>query len=384
MPRQRTRPLRLIVAGALVAAGACGEHRQPTAPLVPSDAPSEANAGGGSQVKVKKFQLSSNTLRIDGPGVTATVEIGNPGVAIQSGISVRGEIAQPAARRRAFDVPTQCLPGDDPGFLSTGSCSMNIPATASNTAAGVGALAPGSAEFIVRVLQTTGGTEVELATKSTTVNLVATPSITSLTLASTTLAIDGPGTTWTATLQNPAKSLQGVLLQGYIVQTTTTGTTRRAAGGLQVSCGSATGVLSPGTCTINFGTSASNAGSGNGTLTPGAATFELNMIQSGNPSTTLDVKTVPITLVSSSPVISSLSLDATTLVIGGSSVDYTVQLQNAGFPQTPVSLQGEIVQGECQKGCGRLPSRRRRRLREPPDDHDEQLHHAADRDCSRR
>ena len=347
MLRQRRSPLRLIVAGALVAVGACGDQRQTTAPLAPSEAPSEANAGGGTRVKLKSLQLSANTLRIDGPGVTAAVEIGNPGLAIQSGISIRAEIAQPAARHRAFDVPTQCLPGDTPGFLPTGNCSMNIPATASNGAPGIGAFAPGAAEFIVRVLQTTGGTEVELATKSVTVNLVSTPAIASLTLASTTLAIDGPGTTWTASLQNPAKSLQGVLLQGYIVQ----GTTRRAAGGLQVSCGSATGVLPPGTCTINFATSASNAGSGTGALTPGAATFELNMIQSGAPSTTLDTKTVGITLVSSSPVISSLALDATTLVIGAS-VDYTVQLQNPGFQLDQIYLQGEMVQGSVTKGAG--------------------------------
>jgi hypothetical protein len=213
-----------MAAVALVAAGACGDQRSPTVPLAASDAPSEIQAGNGKTVKLKSLQLSANTLRIDGPAVTAAIVIGNPNVAYQSGISVRADIAQPAARRRAFNVPTQCLPGDTPGFLPNGECSMSIPATASNGPDGpngVGTLIPGSAEFIVSVIQTTGGTEVELATKSVTVNLVATPSISALTLASTTLAIDGPAVNYTATLQNPAKSLQGVALQGYIVLGTT-------------------------------------------------------------------------------------------------------------------------------------------------------------------
>jgi hypothetical protein len=340
-----------MVAAALVAAGACGDQRTPTVPLAASDAPSEIQSGNGKTVKLKSLQLSANTLRIDGPAVTAAIVIGNPNVAYQSGISVRADIAQPAARRRAFDVPTQCLPGDPPGFLANGECSMSITATASNGPDGpngVGTLVPGSAEFVVSVIQTTNGTEVELATKSVTVNLVATPSITALTLASTTLAIDGPGTTYMATLQNPAKSLQSVALQGYIVQ----GTTRRAAGGVQVMCGSNTGVLPPGTCTINFATSASNAGSGTGTLAPGAARFELSLFQVVNGvSTTFDTESVDITLVSSSPIISSLALDATSIVIG-SGTDYTVQLQNPGFPQTDIILQGEMVQGSVVKGAG--------------------------------
>jgi hypothetical protein len=351
MLRQRRSSLRLMAAAALVTAGACGDQRTPTVPLAASDAPSLVQAGGGKSVKVKQVQLSTNTLRIDGPGITASVVIGNPGAAIQSGISVRGEIAQPAARRRAFDVPTQCLPGDPPGFLASSECSMSIQATARNGADGpdgVGTLVPGSALFVVTVIQTTDGTEVELATKSVTVNLVATPSIATLTLASTTLAIDGTGTGYTATLQNPAKSLQSVALQGYIVQ----GTTRRAAGGVQVMCGSNTGVLPPGTCTINFATSASNAGSGAGTLVPGAAKFELNLFQVVNGvSTTFDTKLVDITLLPNTPFISSLVLDNTSIVLG-SGVDYTVQLLNYGPPQSDILLQGEMVQGSVVKGAG--------------------------------
>jgi hypothetical protein len=349
MLRQRRSPFRLMAAAALVAASACGDQRTPTVPLAASDAPSLVQAGGGRAVKVKQFQLSTNTLRIDGPAVTASVFIANPGAAIESGISVRGEIVQPAARRRAFDVPAQCLPGDPPGFLASSDCSMSIQATARNGAdgpEGVGTLVPGSALFVVSVIQTTNGTEAELATKNTTVNLVATPGITTLTLASTTLAIDGPAVNYTTVLQNPAKSLQGVALQGTIVQ----GTTRRAAGGVQVTCGSNIGVFPPGTCTINFATSASSVGTG--TLSPGPATFELKLFQvTGGTSTTLDTKTVDITLVSNLPFFSSLTLDATSITIG-TSVDYTVELQNYGAPKSDILVQGEMVQGAIVKGAG--------------------------------
>ena len=363
MLRQRRSPFRLIVAAALVAAGACGDQRAPTVPLAASDAPSEiSSGGGGTRVKLKSLQLSANTLRIDGPAVTAALTLGNPGLAYQAGISLRAEVVQGAVTRRAFDVPTQCLPGDAAGFLPNGECSMSVPASVSNSATGVGTLAPGSAEFVVHVLNATDAGEVELATKSVTVNLVATPSISALSLASTTLAIDGPLTNYTATLQNPAKSLQGVALQGTIVQ----GTTRRAAGGVQVTCGSNIGVLPPGTCTINFAAVVSSIGTG--TLSPGPATFELSLFQiAGGVQTTFDTESVAITLVSSSPVISSLVLDATSLVIGGASVNYTVQLQNFGFPASNIALQGEIVQGavlrgaggfsvDCGAGLGKLPT----------------------------
>jgi hypothetical protein len=346
MLRQRRSPHHLIVAAALVAVSACGDHRGPSSPLVPSDSPS-AIAGGASKVKLKTLQLSANTLRIDGPGETAALTIGNSGQAIQSGISVRAEVVQGAASRLALDVPTQCLPGDPPGFLSTGECAMSVPFTVSNSTTGSGTLVPGAAVFVMHVLQTSSGT-VELATKSVNVTLVSSPSITSLTLVSTTLAIGGPSTGWTATMQNPAKSLQNMVLQGAIVQ----GPAIRTTGALQVSCGSAPGVLPPGTCTISSSAGAANSNAGLGTLVPGPAQFQLSLIQG---QTTIDMKSVAVTLVSSTPSISSLVLDATSIVIG-SGVEYTVQLQNPGFPQSDIILQGEMVQetenGTVVKGAG--------------------------------
>jgi hypothetical protein len=350
MSSQSRIPTRLFVAGALAVSVACSDHRPPTAPAaVPGD-PSMLQ-GGNTRVKVKTLQLSANTLRIDGPGVSAQVSLANSGPAFQSGISLQAQIVQGSNWRVAADVPTQCNPGDSPGFLPTGPCDMTVAAAASNTAVGVGTLVPGAAVFLLRVLQADPTGAIELATKSVNVNLVATPGITSLTLASTTLPIDGPSINYTAVLNNPANTLQGVILQGIVVQ----GTTTRAAGGLSVSCGSALGVLPPGTCTVNFTVTASNSTGGSGTLVPGAATFQLSLIQSGT-NTTFDTKSVAVTLISSTPTITSLVLQSTSLVIGGASVNYTVQIQNPGFPLTDIILQGEIDQtttsGTVAKGAG--------------------------------
>jgi hypothetical protein len=340
----------VIIAGVLAATIACHDHRVPTAPQPGADA---AFAAAGNRVKVKMFQLSSNTLRIDGPGVTATVSLGNPGTAIPSGVSIRADIVQGAVTRQAANVPTQCLPGDDPGFLPNGNCEMSLGATVSNASAGSGTLVPGAAVFVLRAIQTVSGTATELASKSVDVNLVSTPGITGLTLSSTTLAIDGPGAGYTATLLNPASTLQGVVLQGVLLQ----GTTTRAAGGLSVTCGSAIGVLPPGTCTINFSASASTSADGTGALIPGPAVFELSLIQSnGGTATTFDTRSVGVTLTSSAPTITSLVLESTSIVIGGARVGYTVQVQNPGFPVSDVSMQGDIVQvsatGTVTKSAG--------------------------------
>jgi hypothetical protein len=345
---------RLITAGLLTATVACTERPAPTAANPPTTAVFAAGVNG--KVKVKTFQLSANTLRIDGPAVTGDASIGNSGPAIPSGVSIQAVITQGAATREAANAPIVCAGSPaDVGKLQTGNCDVTFNAKASNATPGNGTLVAGSATLVLRVIQTINATETELATKSILVNLVATPRITTLSLASTTLAIDGPATSYTATLQNPANSLQGVLLQGSILQDL--GPVRRAAGGTQVNCGSGVGVFPPGTCTITFSAAASMSGSGNGTLAPGAAIFELQLIQtSGGTSTTFDTKTIAITLVSSSPKIVSVALQSTTLVIGGASVDYTARLQNPGFPVTDVLLQGELDQdqtgGTVSKGAG--------------------------------
>jgi hypothetical protein len=347
MQLQRSATLGLLLAG--LAFGACTDQSQPTAVPDGVDAAVSAAASPNSQkVSVKKMQLSVNTLRIDGPSVSGDVTIGNTGLAIPSGVVVRAEIIQGATSRRALNTPTQCSPAPgDAGKLPTGTCEMTFNASASNSAPGTGSLAPGSATFVLHVIQTSGTGDTELASKSLLVNLVATPGM-SVTLAPTTLLIDGAAATATAVIQNPANSLQGVLLQGWIVQ----GQTRRAAGGIVVSCGSNAGVLPPGTCTMNVSASASNSAAGTGTLVAGAATFELDLLQtSGSTSTTFDVETVAITLtVPVSTSIRNISIDPQ-FVIGVAS-RYTVVLENTGSALTNVALESAISQGAARRFAG--------------------------------
>lgn len=354
MFRQRRYPAGLLVSVAFLSAVACSDNRAPTALLAPSDRPATAQ-GPAARAKIQKLQLATNTLRIDGPAVSASIVIANNSPTAQTGFSVRMDVVQSGASRQAANLPLQCQPGDAPGFLPSGNCQMTVATTTSNAAPGSGTLVPGAGVLVMRLLQTVDGVQTELSVRSVDVNLVATPTVASLALSSTTLAIDGPSISWTATLQNPTKSLQGVALQGTIVQTLQ-GTTRRASGGTLVGCGSAFGVLPVGACTVTFSAMASNTGSGSGTLVPGAAVFELQMIQTDNGVTTvLDTRTVAVTLVSSTPAISSLVLTTTSLVIG-TSTSYTVVIQNPGFPMSGVGMQGEMIQttgnGTVVKGAG--------------------------------
>ena len=52
------------------------------------------------KVKVKTLQLSSNTLRINGPSVSGNVTIGNSGLAIPTNVVVRADITQGGRREK--------------------------------------------------------------------------------------------------------------------------------------------------------------------------------------------------------------------------------------------------------------------------------------------
>jgi hypothetical protein len=341
MPSQR-RSARLLLLASL-AAGACTEQTLPTAiPDGANAAVTQAAGPNAQKVKVKSMQLSSNTLRINGPSVSGQVSIGNSGLAIPNNVVVRAEIIQGASSRQAVDTPTQCSGAvGDPGKLPTGSCDMTFSAAASNLAQGNGpGLVPGAATFILRVIQTSDAGDTELASKSLLVNLVAIPSIASLTIAPNVLTIEGPAATYTATLQNPANSLQGVSLQGWVVQ----GSTRRAAGGTLVTCSSA-GVLPAGACSMSSLASASNLGVSTPSFVAGGATFVLHLRQtSGGVTTILDSAVVGITL--TRPIISLLTLASPTVEINGAPGDYTVKIVNEGVPLSDVLLQGELVQNQ--------------------------------------
>lgn len=337
---------------ACVAAGACTERTLPTDVAEGLNAAVTAAAGANNQkVKVKTLQLSSNTLRIDGPSVSGNVTIGNSGLAIPNDVVVRAEITQSGASRQAVNTPAQCSsPPGDAGKLPTGSCDMTFTASSSNSAPGSGTLSAGSATFTLHVIQTSNAGDTELASKSLLVNLAVTPSMT-VTIAPTTLLIDGAAATASAVIQNPANSLQGVLVQGWIVQGDASNQIRRAAGGSLVTCGSNVGLLTPGMCTMTIPAVASNAGSGTGLLVAGPATFELDLIQtSGSANTTLDVETVPITLVATPASIGGVRLSRDFAL--GSVTGITAILQNTGPALQGLVFRSAISQGTARRETG--------------------------------
>ena len=355
---------RYLLVLASLAAAACSDRTQVTNPLIPGGGSRAAAAPpNGSKVKVKQFQLSSNTLNVEGPSVTGNVSIGNSGGPIDN-VAVRGQIVQGAASRIAVTAQLTCA--GNPGTLPNGTCTMNFTAAASNSADGSGTLVPGAAVFVLDVVQDPAGAATVLASKSLNVNLVGAVAITSLALQSTTLVIDGASVGWTATLNNPGGSLNNVILQGEILQ----GTAEKGAGGLSVVCGSAIGVLPPGTCTVSSTATASNSAGGSGVLAPGAASFRLQLIESnGSTSTVLDTKTIAITLVAAHVGITSVSANPVTFAIDGPATTVTVVLENTNAgPVTDLQINETLVQEEwgasraagtavvsCGAGPGVLP-----------------------------
>jgi hypothetical protein len=117
----------------------------------------------------------------------------------------------------------------------------------------------------------------------------------SIDLSSTTLVIDGPVVSYTATINNAVEPLSGVSLQGWIEQ----GAASRAASGTSVRCdGVPDGELPLGSCNFDYTTRAQNTGAGSGSLVPGAATarFELLLDEPGGGSVVLREIEIPVTL----------------------------------------------------------------------------------------
>ena len=178
--------------------------------------------------------------------------------------------------------------------------------------------------------------------------------ITDLSLASTTLAINGLATTYTATIEydGPAKALLGITAQAYIRQ----GSVTAAAGGTLVGCiPSLPGVVPQGTCTYSFTTSASNTTtSGPGAfLIPGPATFELGLYQrSGGTTTKLASRSVAVTLVPNRPYIESVTLQTTNLFVGVP-MPFTITFRNpTATTQSALTFNGSFTQGALSHPAG--------------------------------
>ena len=85
------------------------------------------------QGKVKSFQLSAHTLRINRAAVMADMSIGNSVPAIPSGVSIRAVITQGTASREAANVPLVCVGNPaDVGKVTTGNDVASLSAKASN------------------------------------------------------------------------------------------------------------------------------------------------------------------------------------------------------------------------------------------------------------
>jgi hypothetical protein len=185
--------------------------------------------------------------------------------------------------------------------------------------------------------------------------------ISALTLSRDSAFINGPAVPYTATLSNPGGTLSGVAIQGWIVQ----GSLRHGANGTLINCGSGSGVLPSGTCTVSFSYAASNGLSGAGTLVPGAATLELDL-EDGT-GTVVSTVSVPVTLLPNHPIVTGITLSSDTVFIGGRVTSYTATLENPNGNHSGVAIQGFIAQGSvthaaggtlvnCGAGIGVLPT----------------------------
>jgi hypothetical protein len=245
--------------------------------------------------------------------------------------------------------------GSNVGVFPPGTCTISLPTSASNSAGGTGTLVQGGAVFELDLIQTSGGVSTTLDVRTIAITL-AKPTITSLSLATTSLVLDGPSVDYTAVLQNLGAPVSDVLLQGELVQTQGGVTVTVGAGGTVIDCGAGIGVLptsTPASCSAQFVVTASTTAGGNGRLTYGAAQFVLHLYKApanGSP-TELDRRTVPVTIVTPA-TIASITPASSFIVLGASFTSYSTTLENNGSPLSDVSIQGWINQGSARRAAG--------------------------------
>jgi hypothetical protein len=177
-------------------------------------------------------------------------------------------------------------------------------------------------------------------------------SVTTIVLASSIIAINNPGTTYSITMKNTDGSASLIFVQAVMEQ----GTTSRASGGANVLCGAGNGVLPHGSCTMDNRTAfADEFAGGTGTFAPGPATLIVTLNQfDGTTTTVLDSQSIPVTLVAgpTTPYITNLTLASTTFVIGGPSVGYTISIWNPGASESLDVVQALMIQGSAFRGAG--------------------------------
>lgn len=336
-----------MVAELVLGLAACDHAVDPNAPppYVESRGTENALASHESFI-ITGVSLSSTTLVLNGPSVTYTVSVFSS-VDSFKGMGLSVSFIQQQVRHA---IRTQGVP------CGSGSSSCTI----TNSVEATGLLT-GPAIFEVQFLAASG---VVLNTQDVAVNIAPGQTIRALGVNPASVVLGGLPGSYTATLQNQAASISGVDVQGWLSQSGTN-TARRAAGGASVQCGSGSGVLPTGTCTVSNAITASNRAEGAGTLEPGPAMFELDLRVNG---ILVSLDSVPVTLISSAMITSAaLTPTASDTILLESSTSFNAALRNVGSSMTGISIQGWVTQGttrrfaggsliSCGGGAGALPN----------------------------
>jgi len=301
---------------------------------------------------ITSLSLSKTTLAIsDGtepqPDITnVTAGLQNTGSAL-SNVRLQADFVQGTVVHNSGSIALNCVDPSGDGILPSGACTINWFAVATNAvAAGSGMLVPGSATFVLTLIQDVNGTATVLDSESVPVTLTGgTLGITNLALSSTTLSIGGAGVPYDVTIFNPGSALSGVFIQGEMIQN---GNVAGAAGSnLLCPPTSANGVLPTGTCTMSWIAVASNQSYAPAPLVPGAATFRLTLYQGSGSPVVLDTESIPVTLVAGPPEITSViffNSNNDVLLSTTTATDYNVTLVNSGAAMTGMTLTGQVVQ----------------------------------------
>jgi hypothetical protein len=326
-----------VLAAIMVALAACDDHLDPNSPSPRARLQDvQAQVDTSSSFYISEVSLSGKTVIIDGAPATYTATVVSLTQSF-TGLTVRAYFVQQHVPHLVGDQGLPCAFGNS---TCTYTSSIKAPA----------GLLPGGAIFELQLLDASG---VVLSTRDVAVSLAAGQTISALTLSSSSLVVGGPLTSYSTTLQNPDSSLAGVAVQGWLVQSGANNA-RRAAGGALVQCGSGSGVLPNGTCTLSSVIVASNSTSGTGTLVPGPATFELDLMVNG---IVVAQKTAAVSIVAGVSIsgLNLASATSDTLLLEGSSATYTTTLRNIGSSVSGISIQGWISQGTARRFAGGTP-----------------------------
>ena len=237
---------------------------------------------------ITSLSLNSPSITIDGDGTDYQAVVHNPGTSSEAWV-LQGWIDQGSASRAAGGTMVQCGSGN--GILPAGDCNSTFSVSVNNTtSSGSGTLVPGAATFRLQLIHN----ETVVDTRSVPITLTALgqPTVTSLTMDSPDIVIEGAGTGYTVVMHNPgAAAVTGIVLQGWLTQPSGA---ERAAGGVVAICGAGNGVLPAGDCTQTWSAGASNSAAGTGTLVPGPATFRFELKRDG---VVIDTKTAAVNLI---------------------------------------------------------------------------------------